>query len=237
MIVIFNDALGDNDTFIAFSLIYFTGVGLLILRWVFREFSSILKLKKEKKQVELLHLKSQVNPHFFFNTLNNLYGIVEQDTVKAQQLILKLSDMMRYSIYEGQHDYVDLGEEIEYLQNYIDLHQMRYHKKVDVNFEIDVEDRSVKIMPLLFIILLENAFKHGVENLRNDAFVAISLKSNHQTLVFDIRNNFDPEEVGDKVGIGLKNLRRRLELAYPDRHDLSVQNSNGIFKAKLDLQL
>ena len=92
-------------------------------------------------------------------------------------------------------------------------------------------------MPLLFIILLENAFKHGVENLRADAFVAISLKSNQQTLVFDIRNNFDPEEVDDKVGIGLKNLRRRLELAYPDRHDLSVQNSNGIFKAKLDLQL
>ncbi|MEL6721492.1 MAG: histidine kinase, partial [Bacteroidota bacterium] len=149
LILVFNDVFGEHDSFIFCSLLFFLTMGVVFLRWVFRETRAILRLRKEKKQAELLHLKSQVNPHFFFNTLNNLYGLVEKDSQRAQQLILKLSDMMRYSIYEGQNDWVTLGEEIEYLQHYIELHQMRYHKTIDVQFDINVEDQSVKIMPLL----------------------------------------------------------------------------------------
>ncbi len=185
-----------------------------------------------------MHLKSQVNPHFFFNTLNNLYGLVEKDTAKAQQLILKLSDMMRYSIYEGQNDWVTLADEITYLENYMDLHKMRYHKEITIRFDVKAEDRSVKIMPLLFIIMVENAFKHGVEKLRKDAFVYIRLKATLQYVDFEIENNFDAEEQGAIEGIGLNNLKKRLELVYLNKHKLEIStNHEAIYKIRLRLTL
>ncbi|MEQ8472601.1 MAG: histidine kinase [Marinoscillum sp.] len=238
LILVFNDVFGDQDGFIVFSLLFFTSMAILMTRWVFIQIRSILRLKKEKKQAELMHLKSQVNPHFFFNTLNNLYGLVEQDTGKAQQLILKLSDMMRYSIYEGQNEWVTLGEEITYLENYMDLHRMRYHKEIAIRFDVDVEDRSVKIMPLLFIIMLENAFKHGVEKLRKDAFVHIRLKATLKLVDFEIENNFDPEEDDDNnEGIGLSNLKQRLEMVYLNRHELTSSKQSGVYKIRMRLTL
>ncbi len=207
-------------------------------RWVIIQIKVILRLKKEKQQAELMHLKSQVNPHFFFNTLNNLYGLVGQNTEKAQELILKLSDMMRYSIYEGQHDWVTLAEEIDYLDNYMDLHRMRYHKTIDIRFEVDAVDRSIQIMPLLFIIMVENAFKHGVEKLRTGAFVHIRLKATRQLVDFEIENNFDAEEMDGSEGIGLKNLKKRLDLVYENRHELEISSDpSGLYKIRLILKL
>ncbi len=237
LIVIFNDALGDEDAFVIFGLFYFMILTIVLIRWLVLQIKSIIKLKKEKKQAELLHLKSQVNPHFFFNTLNNLYGLVEEDPKQAQQLILNLSDMMRYSIYEGQNDWVTLNEEIAYLKNYIDLHKMRYHKKIEIRFKEEVIDRNQKIMPLLFIILLENAFKHGVENLRNHAYVAIQLRSTSSSINFEIENNFDPEEVNKTAGIGLENLKKRLELVYPEKHQLKFAKGDSLYKAQLILKV
>ena len=233
LIVVFNDALGDKAEFI---LLFFVSMAVWMTRWLILQVRFILRLKKEKKEMELMHLKSQVNPHYFFNTLNNLYGLVEQDTDKARQLILRLSDMMRYSIYEGQKDRVTLAEEITYLENYMDLHRMRYHKTIDTRLDTDVEDRSVKIMPLLFIIMVENAFKHGVEKLRAEAFVHIRLKATRKTIDFEIENNFDEEEMEDKEGIGLKNLKRRLELVYPNRYDLEI-SSNRADRYRIQLRL
>lgn len=236
--VVFNDALGDRDEFIVFSLVFFTSMAVWMIRWVIIQVKLILTLKKEKKQAELMHLKSQVNPHFFFNTLNNLYGLVEQDTAKAQQLILKLSDIMRYSIYEGQNDWVTLADEITYLENYMDLHRMRYHKEIIIHFEVNAEDRSIKIMPLLFIIMVENAFKHGVEKLRRDAFVHIRLNATTKMVDFEIENNFDVEEMGGSEGIGLKNLKQRLELVYLNRHELELFSTHAdIYKIRLRLTL
>ncbi len=237
LLVIFNDALGDDDSFIVFGLFFFLIMGLAFLRWIFQQIRLILNLKKEKKQTELLHLKSQVNPHFFFNTLNNLYGLVGQDTEKAQELILKLSEMMRYSIYEGQNDWVPLAEEIVYLNNYLELHRMRYHKTIELQFNISVEDEQVKVMPLLFIILLENAFKHGVENLRKDAYVHLKLHATKKRIDFEIENNFDPSELQPSQGIGLENLKRRLDLVYPNKHQFHTDLTDKIFRAKLSLQL
>ena len=208
-----------------------------VARWLFRQIRAIITLKKEKKQVELLHLKSQVNPHFFFNTLNNLYGLVGKDTAQAQALILKLSEMMRYSIYEGGNDWVTLAEEIEYIENYIALHTMRYHKRIDVQFQIEVPDEKEKVMPLLFIILVENAFKHGVENLRKDAFVHLKIIANQSEVNFEIANNFDAEELSEASGIGLQNLKRRLELVYPKKHELKISTMEEVYKAQLILQL
>lgn len=238
LIVVFNDTFGKIDGFVEFGLLFFASMVVLMVRWVISQVKFILRLKNEKNQVELMHLKSQVNPHFFFNTLNNLYGLIEQDTHKAQQLILKLSDMMRYSIYEGQKDWVTLDDEITYLENYMDLHRMRYHKAIDIRFDIDAEDRSIKIMPLLFIIMVENAFKHGVEKLRKDAFVHIRLKATTQIVDFVIENNFDVEQLDGNDGIGLNNLKKRLELVYLNRHELEIpSNQAGIYKIRLRLSL
>ncbi len=215
-------------------LLYYIFLILLGVSWFIKQIVLVFKLKNEKAKTELLHLKSQVNPHFFFNTLNNLYGLVGTDAAKAQKLILKLSDLMRYSIYEGERDFVTLNEEVAYLKNYIELHKMRYHKKIDVKFDSKI-DEKYKVMPLLFIILLENAFKHGVENLRENAFVHINVITFDNQIQFDIENNFDATEVEKEAGIGLKNLKRRLELVYPNKHKLSFSVTENIYKATLTL--
>ena len=217
--------------FFYFGALFITGT-----RWSIRQFKSIVKLKNEKTKTELLHLKSQVNPHFFFNTLNNLYGLVEEDAKKAQELILKLSDMMRYSIYDGQRDFVTIKEEVEYLKNYIEIHKMRYHKMTEVKFNLHIQDDTYKVMPLLFIILLENAFKHGVENLRENAYVYINMTSAGNEIYFAVENNFDPTELADEQGIGLRNLRKRLELVYPDKHSLSFAVTEDVYKVQLTLK-
>ncbi len=224
-----------EDQAMALALCYFLVLIVLAIGWVIRQFQELVKLKSEKSRTELLHLKSQVNPHFFFNMLNNLYGWVGKDPKTAQGLILKLSDMMRYSIYEGQADYVKLEQEVAYLKNYISLHKMRYHKTIDVRFRSDFEGERYRVMPLLFIILVENAFKHGVENLRENAFIDIDLSTKGDTIHFSVENNFDDLELPGGAGIGLQNLKRRLELAYPKAHQLSLNTQGNIYKAKLSL--
>lgn len=233
-IIILIEQYGDTDALIITAFFYFPLLFILIARWIFKQTRSILTLKNESTKTELLHLKSQVNPHFFFNMLNNLYGLVEIDAKKAQDLILKLSDMMRYSIYEGEKDFVTLEEEADYLKNYIELHQMRYHKTIDVQFTSNIAENH-KVMPLLFIILLENAFKHGVENLRKGAFVYVNISTQGDDIQFTVENNFDPSEVSDKDGIGLKNLKRRLELGYFNKHSLSFSSTKDKYKAELIL--
>jgi len=233
IIIIFNDAFGESEILGIFAFLYFFLLIFLFSRWIFNQIRSLIRLKDEKAKTELLHLKSQVNPHFFFNMLNNLYGLVDKDSKKAQELILKLSDMMRYSIYEGQKDLVPLSAEVEYLQNYIALHKMRYHKTIDVVFNPQVGETEVQIMPLLFIILLENAFKHGVENLRENAYVHINMTAENNEIHFDIENNFDATQDKEQGGIGLENLKRRLELVYPKSHTLSFSKTNDIYKAQL----
>jgi len=218
------------------AVIYLLVLFVVGVRWSLQQIKLLLQLKSEKAKTELVHLQNQVNPHFFFNMLNNLYGIVEQDSKKAQQLILKLSDMMRYSIYDGQKEWVTLEEEVAYLKNFVTLHQMRYHKKIEVTFDVEIEKEGLQVMPLLFVILLENAIKHGVEKLRSGAFVHIHLSTIGEEIDFRIENNYDPEELPEDAGIGLDNLKRRLELAYSDRHTISFSNNEGIYKARLSLQ-
>lgn len=209
-------------------------VGLI---WLILQVKSVINLRNEKVKNELLHLQSQVNPHFFFNMLNNLYGLMSTDVEKAKALVLKLSEMMRYSIYEGEKSKVTLAEEVEYLKNYIELHRMRYHKAIDIHFDISMDEGDYQIMPLLFIILLENAFKHGVENLRSGAFVSASLHAKGGIVVFEIENNFDAEQPQKAIGIGILNLRRRLELVYAGKHQLNFNVKPSIYKARLELEL
>ena len=236
IIIVFNDTFGKLEGFAEFIAFYFIIVFITIAYWIFKQIKSIFKLRNEKEKTELLHLKSQVNPHFFFNTLNNLYGMMEKNS-KEREMVLKLSDMMRYSIYEGEKDWVTLKNELDYLQNYIELQEIRYHKKSDVQFNHTIENPDAKVMPLLFIILLENAFKHGLENLEKDAYIHIDFTESENEVQLVIENNFDLQQTKNQEGIGLKNLKRRLELVYPKRHSLSFDINNTIYKVTLSLTL
>ena len=219
------------------ALVFFIAIIVFGIKWLVSQIKLILNLKNEKAKTELKHLQNQVNPHFFFNVLNNLYGTVGKDPQQAQEIILKLSDMMRYSIYNGQKERATLKEEIEHLKNYIALNKMRYHKTIDIDFDINISDTNVKIVPLLYLMLLENAFKHGAEKLRKDAFIKIRIENDQNAIKFTVINNYDTASTSIQKGIGLKNLKRRLELAYPEKHDLTLMDKNGTYEAYLNLDI
>lgn len=214
--------------------IFLLPIPVLFLIWIFEQWKWVQNLKAEKAKTELSLLRTQINPHFFFNTLNNLYALTVKNSKQAPDVILKLSDMMRYTIYEGEKETVKLADEIEYLNNYIELHKIRYKKTVEITFEHEI-DTSLSIAPLLFIILLENAFKHGIETLTENAFIHINLNEDTDFIYFKIANNFDPKEISEAKGIGLTNLKRRLALIYPKKHELKVDKTNRTYKATLKI--
>lgn len=232
--------VGANSIFEVLVLIYYLLLVVVLsgyfIYWLIANIRFLMNLKNEKKKTELQHLQSQVNPHFFFNMLNNLYGLVDSDREKAKRLILQLSDMMRYSIYEGQKELVTLEQEVAFIQHFLELHEMRYHKKVTINFNVDIQNLNLKLTPLLFIILVENAFKHGVEVLRDNAYVTIDLTEKNHIIKFYIENNFDTE-LKTENGIGLFNLKRRLELIYPKKHEFTERITNDVYTTKLLLKL
>ena len=213
---------------------FFLPIPVLFFVWIFEQWKWIKNLKAEKSKSELSLLRTQINPHFFFNTLNNLYALTIKNSKEAPEVILKLSDMMRYTIYEGEKETVKLGDEIDYLNNYIELHKIRYKKTVEITFKRDIDD-SLSIAPLLYIILLENAFKHGIETLTENAFIHINLYEDNDFIYFKIENNFDPKQISEVKGIGLTNLKRRLALIYPKKHELTVDKTNNIYKATLKI--
>lgn len=203
--------------------------------WIYEQWKWAKTIKAEQAKSELSLLKTQINPHFFFNTLNNLYALTVKNSAEAPEVILKLSDMMRYTIYEGRKDVVTLKAEITYLENYIELHKIRYHKSVTILFEHDIEVGGT-IAPLLFIILLENALKHGVESLTQDAYVKMNLRSNAKEIQFTIENNFAPSEIATEKGIGLENLKHRLSLIYPKRHELRITEKGNVYSVDLKIK-
>lgn len=207
---------------------------VLIIGWVFQQWKWMKSLESKKAKAELSLLKSQINPHFFFNTLNNLYGLTVEKSDDAPNVVLKLSDMMRYTIYMGKEDLVSLKDEIDYLQNYIELHKIRYQKKVDIQFTYsNISD--YKIAPLLYIIALENAFKHGVEKLTENAYIHIHISTDNDRICFEIENNFEIPETKQDSGIGLDNLKQRLQLLYPNKHLLTIENGDSVYKLALKL--
>jgi len=205
--------------------------------WIIGQWKLVKQLENERTNAELMHLKSQINPHFLFNTLNNLYGLSLEKSDQAPALILKLSDMLRYTIYQGKKDQVFLSEEINYLNDFIQLQQVRYHKPVNITFDHDLTHSDLTISPLLLLILVENAYKHGVEKLTDEAFIRIKLDVKDRTMVFKIENNFDESEQKPSTGIGLQNLTQRLKLIYPDSYQLDFISINGIYSVRLEVQL
>ena len=225
--------VNDRAYFANFMIIPLPFFAVFLIYHQWREYEGLIA---ERSQAELAMLKSQINPHFFFNTLNNLYGLVVEKSPQAPEVVLKLSDMMRYTIYEGKKETVRLSDEVNYLQSYIELHRLRYQKQVDIQFTKEIE-KDVMVAPLLFIILLENAFKHGVESLTEQAFIRLEVQADGFSVRFRIENNFDPEKPMEKGGIGLENLKKRLEHHYPGKHELKVVQEPALYKVQLTLQL
>ncbi len=207
----------------------------LLFFWIYQYQKSIRKLKSDKLEAELMLLKNQINPHFFFNTLNNLFSLIKKDTDAAQDYVLKLSELMRFTIYESGKEQVRISDEIDYLINFIELQSSRYHKEIDINFEQKIQNSEASIAPLLFINLLENAFKHGVEKATEDAFVHIELIQDDQKIRFTIKNNHEAEDAPESNGIGLNNLKDRLNLIYPNSHKLSHNIEDGVYTAALEI--
>jgi LytS/YehU family sensor histidine kinase len=196
------------------------------------------QLRIEKQEAELNYLKSQTNPHFLFNTLNNIYSLARDKSDLAPESILRLSKILRFMLYEAGGAYIAIEQELKIMSDYIALEKLRYDESLHINFNYDIEDMKQALPPLLLLPLVENAFKHGVSETRNQPFVDIHLSVNKRQLAFFVRNSTDalPEEGRVKENIGLSNLRRQLELLYTD-YQLSVQQSEYVFVATLKINL
>lgn len=199
---------------------------------------SAQQLRIEKQQAELSYLKSQTNPHFLFNTLNNIYSLSRDKSDLAPESILRLSKILRYMLYETGGDYIAIEQELKIMTDYIELEKLRYDESLRINFNYDVEDMKQALPPLLLIPLVENAFKHGVSETRGRPFVDIHLSVNKRQLAFVVKNSTEAgsDERTVKENIGLSNLRRQLELQYKE-YDLSVQQGDSIFTAILKINL
>ena len=196
--------------------------------------------KKQKEvEAELAWLKNQINPHFLFNTLNNISSLTQIDADKAQDTVMQLSDLLRYAMYETNKPKVPLEGEVEFMRNYIELMKLRCNEMTKVCVKIEVEDGKAEVAPLLFISLIENAFKHGM-NSNAPATIDISLTQQDGTLVFTSDNTNNPKPTKDRSGsgIGLENTRRRLNLLYQGRYtwEQSITPDN-IYHVKITLQL
>ncbi|HEY0731905.1 MAG TPA: histidine kinase [Chitinophagaceae bacterium] len=196
------------------------------------------RLQIEKQQAELNYLKSQTNPHFLFNTLNNIYSLSRIKSDLASESILRLSKILRFMLYETSGQYIAIEKEIKIISDYIELERLRYDETLRVDFSYDIEDMKQALPPLLMIPLVENAFKHGVSESRSLPFVDVHLSVRKRQLSFTVGNS--AEFVGNhervKENIGLSNLRRQLELLYAD-YDLSLEQKNGVFTAILKINL
>ena len=223
---------------------------ILVTQW-HKKSSQFTLLEKESIQTELQLLKQQIDPHFFFNTLNNLYALCRKKSEQAPEVVLQLSELMQYVVYRGQEPSVFIEEEIRYINDYINLQSIRFSNKISIKCEVDIDNEQALISPLLLIILVENAFKHGAELATKKCHLHIHIHLNNQQLCFVCKNSFEHEDAinlsglqneglkgqGIQEGLGLINLKRRLMLIYPNSHHLTLTKQSSEFTAKLDINL
>jgi LytS/YehU family sensor histidine kinase len=199
------------------------------------------RLKNEKLVSELKFLRSQINPHFLFNTLNNIYSLALQKSEKTPEVILKLSEILRYMLYECNGPSVSLDNEINYIRNYIELERIRQPGHAKIEFEVEGDTEEVEIAPFLFTPFLENAIKHGMNRVIDNPCIFIRLKVNNELLHFTVSNTKPDEEPAKQIikkagGIGLVNVERRLKLLYPEKYRLNIENTSKKYTIFLDLK-
>ena len=224
----------------------------LAQRWFWadnaRKYAETARVRAEadRTEAELKSLRSQINPHFLLNTLNNIYALTAMDTYRAQNAIQQLSKMLRHMLYDNMLDSVNLQDEIQFLENYVNLMKIRLPNSVDVAFQKIVPDADIKVAPLIFISLFENAFKHGV-SLTEPSFIRILIKADvppggdEKKLICSIENSYFPKPEQDRSGhgIGLEQVQRRLDLLYPNRYvwEKGTGPDNCTYYSKITIQL
>ena len=234
----------EVNWFYNFTNIYLV-VGIVsvikLLKISFEQQKNARELDKEKIEAELKFLKAQVHPHFLFNTLNNLYALTLDRSEKAPEVVLKLSDLLNYMLYECNEPYMLVTKEIQLLENYLALERIRYGDHLNLEFQVIGETTGKKLAPMLLLPFVENAFKHGVSKVRKNARVSIRLEINGDRLTFSVINTRQvlPMEdlTGYTEGIGLKNVKRRLELLYPGEHKITVGSGENEFSVNLEVNL
>lgn len=232
---------------ISLNFIVFLAIAIKQVKRVFYIQQEKNELEKNKlttelklKEAELKLLKAQVHPHFLFNTLNNLYGLTLEKSEEAPKIVLQLSEILDYVLYRCEAKVVQLSEELDNLKNYISIEKIRYSENLDLETSFPDDTRGLKIAPLLLLPFVENAFKHGVSHFPGTAFVEIICKTDDKNLSFKIRNSKNPmaqKKDSEKTGIGMKNVQKRLDMLYPQKYLMQVNETDNSFSVNLTLEL
>ncbi len=242
--LVFNLIVNDPES-------HTSGIGMalffIVLSWGMKYFrEGITKQYRSQEdrfkqvQIELALLKSQVNPHFFFNTLNSLYALSLEKSEQVPELILKLSNLMRYVLDSTNKKTVPLEDEVQFIKSYISLEQLRLPKKSDIRISVTGELTTHYIAPMLLIPFVDNSFKHGLSSSIEDGYVHVDISMERKNLHFQIENSKPPLESRDnteRLGMGLENVRRRIALIYPEKHQLNISNNTNNYFVKLSLTL
>jgi LytS/YehU family sensor histidine kinase len=199
----------------------------------------IEEISKERATSELEFLKGQLNPHFFFNSINTLYGSIDANNENARTILLKLSDMLRYQLYECSTNWVPIEKEINYIHNFVDLQKLRTNERLHVAMTIDEKLSAFNVPPLLLTPLIENAFKYVSKYIDNQNWIRISLNFDGDKIHFAIENSYDKNEIDqnnyNRSGIGLNNIQRRLTLIYSGKAELKIERKSDVFTVNLFL--
>lgn len=193
-------------------------------------------LNEEKKKAEIQFLKSQINPHFIFNTLNNIYSMVFRKSEQALPAIEKLSEIMRFTTYETQKELIPIDSELKYIESYIELEKIRNTKEIYISLQLEIEDKNQFIPPYLLLPFIENCIKHGVLD-DSENPVLFHIQSNSKTILIEVKNKINKKLKDAHSGIGLTNLEKRLEYYFPNRHTFKITNDGSYFESYLKIQL
>jgi len=226
-----------NYMFNSLFLVFFS-LGMRVLERHSQTEKLQKELEKEKLNSELAFLKNQISPHFFFNTLNNIYSLISINAEDSQKAVLKLSKLMRYLLYDSEHGNTKLSNEIDFMNNYIDLMKLRVSRKIDLRISFPEKYVDINIPPLIFIPFIENAFKHGI-SYSEKSFIEISMTTDKESVKFRCANSIaklrEENEAGQS-GIGLENVKKRLKLLFPGKHELKINKSETDFEVLLQIR-
>ncbi len=223
--------------------VYIPAVLLFLLKMTKERFiqqNQLITLEKEKRTTELDFLKAQMNPHFLFNTLNNIYSLSKNKSERTPEMIIKLSEILNYTIYECNEATVPVMKEWELIENYVDLETLRYQDELSILLDAQVQNKEAQVAPLILISLVENAFKYSLKRVDGVPVIKIRLTENDSRLSFEVYNSKAlnlPESKQKNRGIGVQNVKRQLDLLYPDRYTLEIKDTNEAYKVTLTINL
>ncbi len=212
-------------------------IGITVVYRLIESQKKLAQIAEERTKAELLYLKNQINPHFFFNTLNNLYGLALTKSEQTAEVVMKLSELMSYMLYDTTQNEVTLEKEINYIKNYIELEEVRFEGRFICNMDVVGVLDQVHIPPLLFLPFIENAFKHGVNTSSSGAWINVYLEVKEDELNFRVENSIGANQKMIKGGLGIENVKRRLELLYPSKHELTYGRMDNGYRVSLVIKL